>query len=89
MPTSNEEGVFHGFHISLPRVPTRWHPYTWPLWRHTIDWALLGERRILVIPLSEDGLSRPPVKAGVVSGLRYVENLPDVPRSQNCTLHYT
>ena len=57
---SNEEGVFHGFDISLPRVPpTRWHPYTWPLGRHTIDRALLGARRILVIPLSEDGLSRP------------------------------
>jgi len=62
------------FGSDLPRAPT------------TRALGLLGGTpligRIIVIPLSEDGLSRPPEKASVVplsiSGLRYVENLPDV-----------
>lgn len=80
MPASQR---VHGFDISLPRAATRWHPFTWPLGRHTIDWALLGARRIIVISLSDGRPVSTLVKASVVSGLRYVENLPDAPRPQN------
>jgi hypothetical protein len=78
MPTRTR--IF-GCDISLPRAPARALGLLGgtPL---IVDWALLGGWRIIVIPLSEHGLSQSPEKASAaprsISGLRYVESLPDV-----------